>query len=200
MVEMHVFGLTLDPESKSPIVVLRELDGETVLPVWVGAVEAMAVSLALNNENLPRPLTHDLMLLTLRALKAKLLRAEISDLREGVFYAMLLLESREGRVRVDCRPSDAIALAVRARAPILVGEDVRRRAASWEDRRQSPHVEAPVPDAATDMLRQAGARKDADHLGGRLLREGSLPPEEEADAERFSEMLRSLEPASRRKM
>lgn len=117
MVEMHVFGLTLDPESKSPIVVLRELDGETVLPVWVGAVEAMAVSLALNNENLPRPLTHDLMLLTLRALKAKLLRAEISDLREGVFYAMLLLESREGRVRVDCRPSDAIALAVRAQAP-----------------------------------------------------------------------------------
>ena len=191
MVEMHVFGLTLDPESKSPIVVLRELDGETVLPVWVGAVEAMAVSLALNN---------DLMLLTLRALKAKLLRAEISDLREGVFYAMLLLESREGRVRVDCRPSDAIALAVRAQAPIMVAEDVLRRAASWEDRRQSPHVEAPVPDAATDMLRQAGARKDADHLGGRLLREGSLPPEEEADAERFSEMLRSLEPASRRKM
>ena len=170
MVEMHVFGLTLDPESKSPIVVLRELDGETVLPVWVGAV------------------------------KAKLLRAEISDLREGVFYAMLLLESREGRVRVDCRPSDAIALAVRAQAPIMVAEDVLRRAASWEDRRQSPHVEAPVPDAATDMLRQAGARKDADHLGGRLLREGSLPPEEEADAERFSEMLRSLEPASRRKM
>ena len=84
MVEMHVFGLTLDPESKSPIVVLRELDGETVLPVWVGAVEAMAVSLALNNENLPRPLTHDLMLLTLRALKAKLLRAEISDLRGRV--------------------------------------------------------------------------------------------------------------------
>ena len=74
------------------------------------------------------------------------------------------------------------------------------RAATLKYRRKSPHVEAPVPDAATDMLRQAGARKDADHLGGRLLREGSLPPEEKADAERFSEMLRSLEPASRRKM
>jgi bifunctional DNase/RNase len=185
---------------KSPIVVLRERDGETLLPVWVGAVEAMAVSLALNNEALPRPLTHDLMLLSFRALKAKLLRVEISDLREGVFYAMLLLEGREGRVRVDCRPSDAIALAVRAQAPIMVAEEVLRRAAAWEEHKKSPRAEMPVPDAATDMLRQAGAQKEADLLGGRLLREGSLPPEEEADEERFRELLRSLEPTSRRKM
>lgn len=200
MVEMRVFGLTIDPQTKTPIVILREMDGDVVLPIWVGAMEAMAVSLVLNNERLPRPLTHDLLLMSISALKAELVNVEITDLKDGVYYALLVLRGPEGRVRVDCRPSDAIALAVRAQAPIMVAEDVLRRAASWEDRRQSPHVEAPVPDAATDMLRQAGARKDADHLGGRLLREGSLPPEEEADAERFSEMLRSLEPASRRKM
>ena len=114
MVEMNVFGLTIDPQTKTPIVMLREVDGETILPVWVGAMEAMAVSLVLNKENLPRPLTHDLLLMTLRALKASLTRVEITDLKDGVFFALLVLQGPDGRVRVDCRPSDAIALAMEA--------------------------------------------------------------------------------------
>lgn len=84
-------------------------------------MEAMAISLVLNNESLPRPLTHDLFLMTLKAFKAELRRVEINDLREGTFYAVLVLSGPEGRTRVDCRPSDAIALAMRAGAPILVG-------------------------------------------------------------------------------
>lgn len=204
MVEMRVFGLTIDPQSKTPIVVLREASGDAVLPVWVGAMEAMAISLVLNNESLPRPLTHDLFLMTLKAFKAELRRVEINDLREGTFYAVLVLSGLEGRTRVDCRPSDAIALAMRAGAPILVEEEVLRLSAEEQQRaEQSTAVEVttPIPDAATDMVRRVGAQKEADMLGGALLRHGELPPSLSADEEtRYREMLRSLDPVSRRKM
>ena len=204
MVEMRVFGLTIDPQSKTPIVVLREASGDAVLPLWVGAMEAMAISLVLNNENLPRPLTHDLFLMTLKAFKAELRRVEINDLREGTFYAVLVLSGPEGRTRVDCRPSDAIALAMRAGAPILVEEEVLRLSAEEQQRaEQSTAVEVttPIPDAATDMVRRVGAQKEADMLGGALLRHGELPPSLSADEEtRYREMLRSLDPVSRRKM
>ncbi|ATD81216.1 MULTISPECIES: bifunctional nuclease family protein [Desulfovibrio] len=204
MVEMRVFGLTIDPQTKTPIVILREMEGEIVLPVWVGAMEAMAVSLVLNKENLPRPLTHDLLLMALRALKAGLVKVEITDLKDGVFFALLVLQGPGGRVRVDCRPSDAIALAMRAEAPIMVNEDVLRRAAEAQEKaeqRLHEEVLSPVPDAATDMVRKAGARKEADMLHSRLLHgtvlSDDIDPEEER---RFREMLRSLEPISRRKM
>ena len=201
---MRVFGLTIDPQSKTPIVVLREASGDAVLPVWVGAMEAMAMSLVLNNESLPRPLTHDLFLMTLKAFKAELRRVEINDLREGTFYAVLVLSGPEGRTRVDCRPSDAIALAMRAGAPILVEEEVLRLSAEEQQRaEQSTAVEVttPIPDAATDMVRRVGAQKEADMLGGALLRHGELPPSLSADEEtRYREMLRSLDPVSRRKM
>lgn len=204
MVEMRVFGLTIDPQTKTPIVILREMEGETVLPVWVGAMEAMAVSLVLNKENLPRPLTHDLLLMTLKALRAGLVKVEITDLKDGVFFALLVLQGPGGRVRVDCRPSDAIALAMRAEAPIMVNEDVLRRAAEAQEKaeqRLHEEVLSPVPDAATDMVRKAGARKEADMLHSRLLHgtvlSDDIDPEEER---RFREMLRSLEPISRRKM
>ena len=201
---MRVFGLTIDPQSKTPIVVLREASGDAVLPVWVGAMEAMAISLVLNNENLPRPLTHDLFLMTLKAFKAELRRVEINDLREGTFYAVLVLSGPEGRTRVDCRPSDAIALAMRAGAPILVEEEVLRLSAEEQQRaEQSTAVEVttPIPDAATDMVRRVGAQKEADMLGGALLRHGELSPSLSADEEtRYREMLRSLDPISRRKM
>ena len=204
MVEMRVFGLTIDPQSKTPIVVLREASGDAVLPVWVGAMEAMAISLVLNNESLPRPLTHDLFLMTLKAFKAELRRVEINVLREGTFYAVLVLSGPEGRTRVDCRPSDAIALAMRAGAPILVEEEVLRLSAEEQQRaEQSTAVEVttPIPDAATDMVRRVGAQKEADMLGGALLRHGELPPSLSADEEtRYREMLRSLDPVSRRKM
>ncbi|WP_300909559.1 bifunctional nuclease domain-containing protein, partial [uncultured Desulfovibrio sp.] len=76
MVEMRVFGLTIDPQTKNPMVILKETDGEVVLPIWLGAMEAMAISLVLNNERLPRPLTHDLLLMSLNALRAALLHVE----------------------------------------------------------------------------------------------------------------------------
>ena len=109
MVEMRIYGLTLDAQSKSPVVILRDMDNDVMLPIWVGPMEAMAISLVLNKEHLPRPLTHDLFLLTLRGLKAKLRRVEIIDYKDGVYYAALVIYGQDGRIRVDCRPSDAIA-------------------------------------------------------------------------------------------
>lgn len=139
----------------------------------------MAISLVLNNESLPRPLTHDLFLMTLKAFKAELRRVEINDLREGTFYAVLVLSGPEGRTRVDCRPSDAIALAMRAGAPILVEEEVLRLSAEEQQRaEQSTAVEVttPIPDAATDMVRRVGAQKEADMLGGACCATASCPP------------------------
>ena len=200
MVEMRVFGLTIDPQTKNPIVILKDTDGEVVLPIWVGAMEAMAVSLVLNNERLPRPLTHDLLLMSLNALKAELLNVEITDLKDGVYYALLVLRGPEGRVRVDCRPSDAIALALRAGASILVNPDVLRRSAEAQNRaEQRPREEAPpvqAADAATDMMRKVSARKEVDLLNGLLSRGGILPGEDEL----YRDLLRSLDPFPRRKM
>ena len=205
MVEMRVFGLTIDPQTKTPIVILKETDGEVVLPIWVGAMEAMAVSLVLNNERLPRPLTHDLLLMSLNALKAELLNVEITELKDGVYYALLVLRGPEGRVRVDCRPSDAIALALRAGASILVNPDVLRRSAEAQEkagqrlREEAPPVQA--ADVATDMMRKVSARKEVDLLNGLLSRDGVLPAENNPDEEeRYRDLLRSLDPISRRKM
>ena len=205
MVEMRVFGLTIDPQTKTPIVILREMDGDVVLPIWVGAMEAMAVSLVLNNERLPRPLTHDLLLMSINALKAELVNVEITDLKDGVYYALLVLRGPEGRVRVDCRPSDAIALALRAGASILVNPDVLRRSAEAQNKAEERLREETPPvqpaDAATDMVRKAGARKEVDMLNGLLSRHGSLPGEDDPDEDqKFSALLRSLAPVSRRKM
>lgn len=205
MVEMRVLGLTIDPQTKTPIVILGEAGGDTVLPIWVGAMEAMTVSLVLNNENLPRPLTHDLLLMSFKALKAELPRVEITELKDGVYYALLILNGPEGLVRVDCRPSDAIALALRANARILVNEEVLRRSAEAQGKvsRRMWDKTLPIPaaDAATDMVRKAGAQKEVERLSGVLTREGVLPQgNERGEEERFRELLRSLDPISRRKM
>lgn len=203
MTEMRVFGLTIDPQSKTPVVVLRAVDGDAILPMWVGAMEAMAVSLVLNREALPRPLTHDLMIAALTALKSRLQRVEITDLKEGTYYALLILDGPEGSVQLDCRPSDAVALAIRANAPILVCNDVLRRYAENRDRKKnrdssSGDVAQPVPDAATDLVRQAGARRAAQGTAEGEARGTALP---EADEDRrYQDMLRSLDPVSQRKM
>ena len=138
------------------------------------------------------------------AFKAELRRVEINDLREGTYYAVLVLSGPEGRTRIDCRPSDAIALAMRAAAPILVEEEVLRLSAEEQKKVEqgtAEEVSTPVPDAATDMVRRVGARKEADMLGGALLRNGELPTSLSADEEtRYRDLLRSLDPVSRRKM
>jgi bifunctional DNase/RNase len=124
VVKVEIFGLALDEAGKSPIIVLKD-EGETrVLPIWIGAVEAMSISMAINKVPFPRPMTHDLLLNSITALGGTIARVEITDIENGTFFAELVVSTGEETRRIDCRPSDAIALAVRAECPILAGESV----------------------------------------------------------------------------
>ena len=122
--EVTVAGVTVDPVTKSPIVVLRDLETGNVVPIWIGLLEANAIALALEGTELPRPMTHDLMKSILDATGTRLRSVEIADIRESTFFALLHLEGNGESVRVDARPSDAIALALRCGARILVSDAV----------------------------------------------------------------------------
>ncbi|MFH1915281.1 MAG: bifunctional nuclease family protein [Pseudomonadota bacterium] len=124
MVTMDIFGLALDENSKAPILVLKEAEGERVLPIWIGAMEAMAISVAINAVPFPRPMTHDLLLGTIHGLGWSVGGVEVTDIREGTFYAEIVVIQGDEVRRVDSRPSDAIALAVRAKCPIQVAGHV----------------------------------------------------------------------------
>lgn len=124
MVEMTVFGLALDEDSQMPILILKDTTEDIIFPIWIGAMEAMSISMALNKVAVPRPMTHDLVLNILDKLSTRLTAVEIVSIHEGTYYAELVLRVEEGERRVDCRPSDSIALALRAEVPIRVSEDV----------------------------------------------------------------------------
>src|SRR5215467_9912954 len=112
-VEMTVRGLMLDPVSNMPIVILKDVGGETVLPIWVGVYEANAIALEIEKVSTPRPMTHDLIKNVLTGLDAAVHKVVVTELREDTFYAVIWME-REGRViSIDSRPSDALALALR---------------------------------------------------------------------------------------
>ena len=130
LVEMSVKGLMVDPVTNMPIVILRDAENQRVLPIWVGPVEANAIALQIENIAPPRPMTHDLLRNLLAELGATLSRVIIADLRENTFYAYLELH-RGGEVQLlDARPSDAIALAIRTKAPVYVDTKVLDQARS----------------------------------------------------------------------
>ncbi len=128
MVKMEIFGLALDENNKSPILILKGEEQGRVLPIWIGAMEAMAISMALNQIPFPRPMTHDLLLNTIGELGGSVMRIEVTDIEEGTFFAEIIVSTEVGTRHIDSRPSDAIALAVRAECPILVGEEVLKTA------------------------------------------------------------------------
>jgi uncharacterized protein len=124
LIEMTIKGLMVDPITNMPIVILKDKDGERVLPIWVGIFEANAIALQIENIVTPRPMTHDLLRNIITDLDGQVDRVVVSDLKENTFYAIVHLTVRGERIAVDARPSDAIALALRTRAPILVEETV----------------------------------------------------------------------------
>jgi bifunctional DNase/RNase len=121
---LELVGVRVEVPSNQPIVLLRETDGERFLPIWIGAVEATAIAFASGGVTPPRPLTHDLFKDVLDALGITLTAVELTEIKEGVFYAELVLSSASGKSRVSARPSDAIALAVRTGSPIFSSEDL----------------------------------------------------------------------------
>ena len=129
-VRMTVRGLILDPNSDAPVVILREVEGTVFLPIWIGAFEANAIAMAVEGVEIHRPMTHDLLHHSILQLGGKLERVEIHDLVAGTFYARLLVATATGTIDIDARPSDAIALAVRAEAPIWASRGVLQAAVS----------------------------------------------------------------------
>jgi len=124
MIEMKVFGLALDEDTQAPVLILKDLEDKTTLPIWIGAMEAMAISLTLNDVKLPRPMTHDLLLTAVERLGGVVRMVSVTELREGTFYAVISVEREGQMIEIDSRPSDAVALALRAGAAILVDPKV----------------------------------------------------------------------------
>jgi bifunctional DNase/RNase len=122
MVEMKIFGLALDEQSQVPILILKDLEEKRVLPIWIGAMEAMSISISLNKISMTRPLTHDLMINVLNAMDAKITKVCVVDLKEGTYYAEIYIEKDDEVYIIDSRPSDAIALAIRCNAKIFANE------------------------------------------------------------------------------
>ncbi len=124
MIEMKVTGLTIDPFTNMPIIILKDLSDKSALPIWIGLIEASAIATELEKIQLSRPMTHDLMRNMLETLGVKVEKIEVNDLCDNTFYARVYL-NREGKEHViDSRPSDAIALALRTQAPIFVDKKV----------------------------------------------------------------------------
>ena len=123
-VEMTIKGLMVDPVTNMPIIILRDQEGQRVLPIWVGVFEANAIALQIENIATPRPMTHDLLRNVITDLKAQVRKIVVSDLKENTFYALIYMTVNGDTIAVDARPSDAIALALRVRAPIFVEDAV----------------------------------------------------------------------------
>lgn len=125
-IEMKIRGLMVDPATNAPIVILKDVQSDTVLPIWVGLYEANAIALEVEKKSSPRPMTHDLLKNLVNGLNATVQRVVVSELKNDTFYAVLWLEQEGEPVTIDCRPSDALALALRTDCPIFVDEDVLR--------------------------------------------------------------------------
>lgn len=129
---MKVEGLTLDPLTNMPIIILKDLAGDKALPIWVGYFEANAIALEIEKINTPRPMTHDLLNNIISSLQAKVKHILVTDLKDNTFFAEISVIQNGSDMTIDSRPSDAIALALRSKSPIFVEEKVIEAAKSLD--------------------------------------------------------------------
>jgi bifunctional DNase/RNase len=134
-VEMRIKGLMLDPVTNMPIIILSDVEGQRILPIWVGFFEANAIALQMENVATPRPMTHDLLKNVISGLNATVKKILVNNLSDNTFYALIYLEMNGETLAIDSRPSDAIALALRMKSPIFVEEEVIQKAKSIEGTR-----------------------------------------------------------------
>jgi uncharacterized protein len=161
MIEVTIDSVRISLMSQHRVVVLREKDSQRYLPIWIGAPEADAITLRLQGVQVERPLTHDLLSKVLTTLGAEVQHVVVNDLRSDVFYAQIVLEFNEREVRVDARPSDAIALAVRSEVPLYVSDKVMREAGRMPDEDVAPSLlEETQPEAPEVQKEDLGAFAD----------------------------------------
>lgn len=129
---MKVFGVTVDPFTNAPIVILKDFEEKNALPVWIGVLEASAIATELENVRFSRPMTHDLLSSLLTETDTRVNKIEVNDLKDNVYYATIHLDSLNGPLVLDARPSDAIAIALRMKSPIFVDSKVLDKSRSIE--------------------------------------------------------------------
>jgi hypothetical protein len=147
---MKVWKLALDERTDTPVVILQEVSGKRVLPIWIGRAEARAIAMELANQKFQRPLTHDLMKTIIQGLDARIRKVSIMELKSNTFYAKIFIEKGDEIVGIDARPSDSIALALRAKSPIFVAEALVR--------------DQPITEQMTDDERAEALRRYLDEL------------------------------------
>jgi bifunctional DNase/RNase len=154
-VEMKIRGLMMDPVTNMPIVILKDANSDTVLPIWVGIYEANAIALEIEKVTTPRPMTHDLLKNFLIGLEATVQRVVVTELREDTFFAVIWLDRSGEIISIDSRPSDALALALRMDCPIYVEEEVLKTsklATSVSDRVTSDELRKYLENLGEDDL------------------------------------------------
>ncbi|MBV9173353.1 MAG: bifunctional nuclease family protein [Chloroflexi bacterium] len=165
MIEVSIAGLGIAPPSSTPLLLLKERDGERVLPIGIGPLEAQAIAMPLQGVRPPRPMTHDVFATIIANLGGHLRRVEIVELTDNTFYARLVLEQATNEQRVDIRPSDAIALAVRTETPIFVDEAVLDQAGVTPQEASADEPETPVDESKLTPFKEFIETLDIDDLG-----------------------------------
>lgn len=131
--KVSIAGLTMDPTSNTPIIILKSEENDQAVPIWIGLLEATSIASALQNVKFDRPMTHDLFKNFSEIINIAILKVEVCDLKDSTFYARIYFESEDGSFDMDARPSDAIALALRFDAPIYVDEKVMEKSKMNQD-------------------------------------------------------------------
>lgn len=163
MIEVQVSGLAIDEKTKSPVVILQEVEGKRILPIWIGQNEANAIALEMAGQKFQRPLTHDLLITVIKGLRASVVKVLISELKENTFYATILLQYDSEMLAVDARPSDSIAVALRARSPIFVSEKLFDGGAG--ERVDEQNLRQPSEKERADELRRYLENLDPEDFG-----------------------------------
>ncbi len=156
VVEVKINGLAVDANAKSHVVILKEKDGERVLPIWIGPAEAQAIARELAGQRFQRPLTHDLLANIVEGLKAKVTRVVIAELKDNTFFAQLLIDRDGEAVVIDARPSDSIAVALRCGADIFVNEKLLNEPGEQDE---------PTPEEKAQELRKFLENLDPEDFG-----------------------------------
>ncbi|OLE53208.1 MAG: hypothetical protein AUG51_14260 [Acidobacteria bacterium 13_1_20CM_3_53_8] len=155
-IEVKIRGLMMDPSSGTPIIILKDVNSDTMLPIWVGAYEANAIALEIEKVSPQRPMTHDLLRNVILEMGASVERVTVTELRDNTFYAAIMMRSRVGEaLMIDARPSDAIALALRVDCPIFVNEEVIKASRNTVSGGEEEDVAA-TEDEWPDVIGEAG--------------------------------------------
>ena len=163
MIEVTIDSIGISPMNYQRVVILKEQAGERYLPIWIGPAEADAIALKLQSVDVPRPLSHDLLWSVISSLNASLDSVVINELRDDTFYGRIILNAREGQVEIDSRPSDALALAIRAGAPIFAEDTVLDEAGLLIDRETGQATPQETPEGKSvseDELKKLSAYTD----------------------------------------